>query len=215
MNTVTGIEQILNTLELPRELVKVSCANRRRNRRILNGRYKIEPVTNPNKKLNFFTKKGFQGCNLFTNNGLIIVVSDGHRQTSLIDISTTMEQIAGRLRENEMFHNVFRNYLIHIYSTNDNIPDDKVFEEIMNQKHRDAEMLKEMTKNYTHEQMYLFEQRTNLENDIVSIIDSKLVFNPLKEQSFRYKQQLRNQYRNDINIASGYRSSDRFSHADH
>lgn len=76
-------------------------------------------------------------------------------------------------------------------------------------------MLMDMTKNYTHEQMNLFEQRTNLENDIVSIIGSKLVFNPLKEQSFRYKQQLRSQYRNDISIASSYRSSDRFAHADH
>lgn len=215
MNTVTGIEQILNTLELPKELVKVSCANRIRNKKILKGSYEIEPVTNPNKKLNFFTKKGFQGCNLFTNNGLIIVVSDGHRQTTLVDISTTMEQIAGRLRENDKFHNVFRNYLIHIYSTNDNIPDDKVFEELMDQKHKEAEMLMDMTKNYTHEQMNLFEQRTNLENDIVSIIGSKLVYNPLKEQSFRYKQQLRSQYRNDISIASSYRSSDRFTHADH
>lgn len=181
MNTVTGIEQILNTLELPRELVKVSCADRKRNKKILKGRYEIEPVTNPNKKLNFFTKKGFQGCNLFTNNGLIIVVSDGNRQTTLVDISTTMEQIAGRLRENEKFHNVFRNYLIHIYSTNDKVPDDTEFEEIMQQKHKDAEMLMDMTKNYTDEQMNLFEQRTNLENDIVSFIDGKLVFNPLKE----------------------------------
>lgn len=181
MNTVTGIEQILNTLELPRELVKVSCADRKRNKKILKDRYKIEPVTNPNKKLNFFTKKGFQGCNMFTNNGLVIVVSDGNRQTTLVDISTTMEQIAGRLRENEKFHNVFRKYLIHIYSTNDNVPDDTEFEEIMQQKQKDAEMLMDMTKNYTDEQMNLFEQRTNLENDIVSFIDGKLVFNPLKE----------------------------------
>ena len=55
------------------------------------GKYKIESVSNPNKRINFFTKKCFQGCNLFTNNGLVIVASDGYRKNTLVDIATTME----------------------------------------------------------------------------------------------------------------------------
>ena len=55
------------------------------------GKYKIESVSKPNKIINFFTKKCFQGCNLFTNNGLVIVASDGYRKNTLVDIATTME----------------------------------------------------------------------------------------------------------------------------
>ena len=119
-NSVTGIEQIVRTLDLNPDTVKICCANTKRNRLILN-EYEVEPVTNPNKKLNFFTKKGFQGCNLFSNNALVVVVSDGFRDSSLIDISTTLEQIVGRLRENKEYHNIFRNFLIHFYSTNNHI----------------------------------------------------------------------------------------------
>lgn len=90
VNSVTTIKQICDTLEIAPEEVKICCADRKRNK-LLIGNYAIEPVTNPNKRINFFTKKCFQGCNLFTNNGLIIVASDGGRTNTLVDISTTME----------------------------------------------------------------------------------------------------------------------------
>lgn len=117
LNSVTTIRQIIGTLELDADEVKICCANKQRNRLIL-GEYKIEPVISPNKRINFFTKKCFQGCNLFSNNGLVVVASDAYRTQTLVDISTTMEQISGRLRVNEEYQNVFRNTMIHLYSTN-------------------------------------------------------------------------------------------------
>ena len=90
LNSVTTARQIADTLELDEDEIKICCAERQRNRLLL-GRYKIESVCSPNKKINFFTKKCFQGCNLFTNNGLVIVASDGYRKNTLVDIATTME----------------------------------------------------------------------------------------------------------------------------
>jgi len=77
----------------------------------------ISKISSPNKPINFFTKKGFQGCNLFTNNGLVVVISDSSKKQTAIDIQTTLYQINGRLRCNSEYDNVFKNRLWHIYST--------------------------------------------------------------------------------------------------
>lgn len=127
INSVTSIKQIVDTLKLNPNDVKICCADRIRNNKLL-GEYQIESVSSPNKKINFFTKKCFQGCNLFTNNGLIIVASDAYRAQTLVDISTTMEQIAGRIRINDKYQNIFRNVIVHLFSTNKNVMSDEEFE---------------------------------------------------------------------------------------
>lgn len=210
MNSVTSIEQICRTMDLDPDDVKICCAEKQRNRKILNGKYDIEPVCNPNKRINFFTKKGFQGCNLFTNNGLIVVVSDGRRGHTLVDISTTMKQIAGRLRENAETSNCFRHIIMHIYNTNSHIIDDEQFEAIMKEKRQDAEALKDMVKGYSEDQMKLWASRTNLDDDLVSVVNGKLVDNPLKEQYFRYKQHLRQSYKDGYALRNAYAASDKF-----
>lgn len=203
-NSVTGIQQILDSIDVNPEDVKISCADRIRNRKLFRDKYEIVPVTAPNKKLNFFTKKGFQGCNMFTNNGLIVVVSDGNRDTSLIDVSTTLEQICGRLRDNNEYHNIFRNKIVHFYSTNNHILDDDEFEKLMAIKKAEGLQLIEMTKNYTKEQMDLWIQRTNLDKDVVSFVNGNLEFNELKKQSFMYKHYLRKQYKDGFSLMSAY-----------
>lgn len=90
LNSVTTIKQVVDTLELDKDEVKICCASKQRNRQIL-GTYPVESVISPNKRINFFTKKCFQGCNLFSNNGLIIVASDAYRTQTLVDVCTTME----------------------------------------------------------------------------------------------------------------------------
>ena len=99
MNSVTSIRQVCDTLDLKEEDVKICCANRIRNRKLMD-KYDISSVISPNKKVNFFTSKCFQGCNLFTNNGLIIVVSDANRESMVTDLTSDLVQIAGRLRDN-------------------------------------------------------------------------------------------------------------------
>lgn len=137
LNSVTTIKQVVESLALDQDEVKICCATRKRNRLIL-GEYPIESVIAPNKRINFFTKKCFQGCNLFSNNALVIVASDAYRTQTLVDISTTMEQISGRLRCNSEYQNIFRNTMVHIYSTNDNIQSDEEFQEEMQRKEEDA-----------------------------------------------------------------------------
>ena len=209
-NSVTGIEQIVRTLDLNPDTVKICCANTKRNRLILN-EYEVEPVTNPNKKLNFFTKKGFQGCNLFSNNALVVVVSDGFRDSSLIDISTTLEQIVGRLRENKEYHNIFRNFLIHFYSTNNHIMSNDEFTQLMNEKEEDAKFKLSGWNKMNEKEKISFSKSLNLTKDLVSIYDGNIMkYNPLKKEYFKYMQKVRNQYKDGFGVRDTYKDSKRF-----
>ena len=112
-NTVVGIKQILDSADLNPDDVKVVCAKSLRNEHLL-GKYQISTMTGENKKYNFFTSKGFQGCDLYSKSGLIIVVSDAKKKHTLTDIQTTLYQISGRIRDVD---NIFADRIFHIYTT--------------------------------------------------------------------------------------------------
>ena len=209
INSVTSIKQIADTLKLNPNDVKICCADRIRNNKLL-GEYQIESVSSPNKKINFFTKKCFQGCNLFTNNGLIIVASDAYRTQTLVDISTTMEQIAGRIRINDEYQNIFRNVIVHLFSTNKNVMSDEEFEMMMQDKEKEADKLLSGWSKLDKEERQTYIKRMNLDTELVSIINGKMVYNNLKKQSFIYKQALRKTYKDGISIRDSFMQSEKF-----
>ena len=209
INSVTSIKQIADTLKLNPDDVKICCADRIRNNKLL-GEYQIESVSSPNKKINFFTKKCFQGCNLFTNNGLIIVASDAYRTQTLVDISTTMEQIAGRIRINDEYQNIFRNVIVHLFSTNKNVMSDEEFEMMMQDKEKEADKLLSGWSKLDKEERQTYIKRMNLDTELVSIINGKMVYNNLKKQSFIYKQALRKTYKDGISIRDSFMQSEKF-----
>lgn len=209
LNSVTTARQIADTLELDEDEIKICCAERKRNRLLL-GKYQIESVCSPNKTINFFTKKCFQGCNLFSNNGLIIVASDAYRTQTLIDISTTMEQISGRLRENDDYKNIFRNTMVHIYSTNKNILTDEEFEEKMKKKEEDAARLLSLQAKADEKELATLIRKVNIETDLLSIINGKLKYNEIKKKSFYFKQDIRKTYKDGIYLRARYDESEKF-----
>ena len=209
INSVTSIKQIADTLKLNPDDVKICCADRIRNNKLL-GEYQIESVSSPNKKINFFTKKCFQGCNLFTNNGLIIVASDAYKTQTLVDISTTMEQIAGRIRINDEYQNIFRNVIVHLFSTNKNVMSDEEFEMLMQDKEKEADKLLSGWSKLDKEERQTYIKRMNLDTELVSIINGKMVYNNLKKQSFIYKQELRKIYKDGISIRDSFMQSEKF-----
>lgn len=209
INSVTSIKQIADTLKLNPDDVKICCADRIRNNKLL-GEYQIESVSSPNKKINFFTKKCFQGCSLFTNNGLIIVASDAYRTQTLVDISTTMEQIAGRIRINDEYQNIFRNVIVHLFSTNKNVMSDEEFEMVMQDKEKEADKLLSGWSKLDKEERQTYIKRMNLDTELVSIINGKMVYNNLKKQSFIYKQALRKTYKDGISIRDSFMQSEKF-----
>ena len=212
LNSVTTIKQVIDTLELEEDEVKICCAQRQRNRLIL-GRFKRESAIAPNKRINFFTKKSFQGCNLFSNNGLIIVASDVHRTQTLVDITTTMEQISGRLRENDEYHNIFRNTMVHIFSTNNSVLSQTEFDAEMKRKEDAAVRLLSLQEKADEKELNALIKRVNIENDILSIEEGRLVRNELKRMAFIRKQKIREAYKDGINLRAAYNKSEKFVQA--
>lgn len=210
MNSVKGIEQICNTLNLDEEDVKIVCADTIRNNMILN-KYSISSITEPNKTINFYTKKGFQGCNIFSNNALVVVVSDAKKEHMLVDIETTMTQIVGRIRFNEKFKNVFRHKVYHIFSTNKNIMTDEEFNQYINDKREESQLIYNELISKDEDVRRIFIERMNFESDFISKKGNMIYLNDKKEQLFRYKFDLKKTYQNGLSIRNKYFENKKFN----
>lgn len=100
INSVDTIKSIAKTMNLPRSDVRVICSRQDKNRAKLN-EYKIEGTKDPVKKVNFYTSTCFEGCDIFDKKGKVFVLCDGAKAHTLVDIATTLPQIAGRIRDIE------------------------------------------------------------------------------------------------------------------
>ncbi len=116
VNSVEFIAEVIGLAELPPEQVKIVCSasgdNGTRNRRKLSADYSIGQPSDPVKKINFYTSTCFEGCDLYDENGVTFIVSDGRKAHTLLDISTLFTQICGRLRDSR-----YKGEIIHVYST--------------------------------------------------------------------------------------------------
>ena len=113
INSVTDIAEILKYCNLSNDEVKIVCADNEENRRKLEG-YTISNSRSANKKFTFITSKSFEGADYFSETGMCFVVSNSRNKNTLLDISTDIYQIAGRIRTE---NNPFRNTMIHIFNS--------------------------------------------------------------------------------------------------
>lgn len=113
INSVTDIASILKYCQLTDDEVKIVCADNNENRKKLDG-YTISNSRGENRMFTFITSKSFEGADFFSDTGLCFVVSNSNNRNTLLDISTDIYQIAGRIRTEK---NPFRNMLVHIFNT--------------------------------------------------------------------------------------------------
>lgn len=113
VNSVTDISSILNYCHLSNEEVKIVCADNESNKKKLKG-YTISNSRSENKPITFITSKSFEGVDYFSETGMCFIVSNTSNSCTLLDISTDIYQIAGRIRTES---NPFRNLLVHIFNS--------------------------------------------------------------------------------------------------
>lgn len=65
------------------------------------------------KKINFLTSTVFEGCDVFDPDGRTVILSDPYYSHSLLDISTSVQQIAGRIRDSKYIGEI-----LHLYKQN-------------------------------------------------------------------------------------------------
>lgn len=113
VNSVTDISSIIGYCHLSNEEVKIVCADNESNKKKLKG-YTISNSRSENKPITFITSKSFEGVDYFSETGMCFIVSNTSKLCTLLDISTDIYQIAGRIRTES---NPFRNMLIHIFNS--------------------------------------------------------------------------------------------------
>lgn len=113
VNSVTAINGIIKASNLTPDEVKIICGKTEMNKLKL-GQFKFEDARGANKTFTFCTKTVFYGADFYSDAGLAIIVSDGFAKSTLLDISTDIVQITGRIRTKE---NPFKNIILHIYNT--------------------------------------------------------------------------------------------------
>lgn len=68
-------------------------------------------TTDEPKKINFLTSTAFEGCDIYDENGVTYIISDAYKKHTLLDISSSVQQIIGRIRNSK-----YKGLVVHVYS---------------------------------------------------------------------------------------------------
>lgn len=101
MNSVKGISDVIEAAGLTPENCRIVCANNEENKGKLPLGFGISLPGGKVKEINFYTSTCFEGCDIYDTNGRTFIICDPHRVNTLLDISTSMRQICGRIRKSE------------------------------------------------------------------------------------------------------------------
>lgn len=100
------------------EQVRIICSNnanpgrgKKSNQKKLGDNFKIATTTDHVKQINFYTSTCFEGADIYDENGRTYIVSDKCKSHTLLDISTLIIQICGRIRNSK-----YKTEVHHIYS---------------------------------------------------------------------------------------------------
>lgn len=97
VNSVKFIETLIKESKLNESNTRlIYSKSNKTNLSIPNGR----PENHP-KKINLITSTAFEGCDILDKVGRTIIISDPSKQHTLVDISTNLHQIAGRIRNSD------------------------------------------------------------------------------------------------------------------
>lgn len=94
LNSVSTIYKI--TEKLNTDSFRVVCSE--------NSKTKIKnfsKINSPIAKYNFYTSCSFEGCDILDPDGYCIIISDTNIATTVLDISTKVRQVCGRLRDSK------------------------------------------------------------------------------------------------------------------
>lgn len=110
LNSVEGAKAVIDTLKATPDIARIVCADNDENRLKLAG-FPISSTADTARRINFYTSTAFEGCDIYDRDGMTFIVSDTMKRHSLIDISTSMIQVCGRVRDSRYKET------IHLYDT--------------------------------------------------------------------------------------------------
>ena len=158
INSVQFISNIIKDLELDNNNTRIIFSRNNTKYKskcqgIING-----STTDEVKKINFYTSTCFEGCDLYDRDGKIYIVSDSKEAQTLYDISTDIQQIAGRIRDTLYYNNITHVFKQTRYNNNLTLneykdvvlKEEKVTKSIMNKLNSDDELKTLSIDNYNY-----------------------------------------------------------------
>lgn len=94
LNSVNTIRQIVPKLDAPYKVVCSSINKKKAQVKLNYGTTLDKP-----QKYNFYTSCSFEGCDIYDKYGKTVIICDTNIATTILDISTLIRQICGRLRD--------------------------------------------------------------------------------------------------------------------
>lgn len=98
LNSVEGAKAVIDTLKATPDIARIVCADNDENMLKLAG-FPRSSTSAPARRINLYTSTAFDGCDIYDRDGMTFIVSDTMKRHTLIDISTSMIQICGRVRD--------------------------------------------------------------------------------------------------------------------
>ena len=106
VNSVRAIKELVARNQLSEDNCRVIYSKSNPTKvGICNSTVESEP-----RKINFLTSTVFEGCDVFDEEGRTVILSDPYYTHSLLDISTSVQQIAGRIRNSR-----YIGMILHLY----------------------------------------------------------------------------------------------------
>ena len=110
INSVKSITEIIKKLVkagyTDPNLFKIVIAdnddNKAKIKKDLGAKFIIESVNTPNKKITFLTATAFEGCDIYDEDGVTYILTDGRKDHTKIDVLTLLPQIIGRIRNSKL-----------------------------------------------------------------------------------------------------------------
>lgn len=141
-------------------------------------KYSIErsEITSEVKKINFYTSTAFEGCDIYDENGITIIVSDATQQSTLLDIATDVIQISGRIRNSKYIDQVW-----HFYKNSKYLDTQMSFEDFE----------KESLKAFDNEKT-IFDHNCKLQHELLATVVKNLIFVSKKDGRFEMSKSMLN-----------------------
>jgi hypothetical protein len=111
VNSVEFISQAIKKSGVPPEQVRVICSENNDKAKTKLGKYTIASINDKVKPINFYTSACFEGCDIYDTEGKTYIVSDKQQSHTLLDISTLIVQICGRIRDSK-----YKTEITHIFN---------------------------------------------------------------------------------------------------
>lgn len=205
VNSVKAIKDIIDNANLLPSEVKIICSDTPRNREVLDI-FPISHVSYANKPFTFITSKSFLGVDIYSDSGIAYVISNVNKKTTLLDISTDIYQIAGRIRNT---NNPFKDTICHIYNLGTSDMAIEEFKAIVQQKVEDTYAQIEVFNNASVQSKKAILKRFEMDMDddysYYNFDTNLLEFNEFKKLNEEFNFEIINGiYKNGLSVRESY-----------